>query len=144
MTADELQAAAARLPHGAEFRFVDRVIALDPGKSGIGEFTLRGNEPWLPGHFPDEPMMPGVLLIEALAQLAGIVAQSDPEIGALPGLLLTAVTRAKIQGTVKTGETAILHAGVEGRLEGLIQARGRAEVAGREILSCGLTLSGRT
>lgn len=131
-----------RLPHGPEFRFVDRLLELDPGKNGVGEFTLRGDEVWLPGHFPGEPMIPGVLLIEAAAQLAGIVAQSDPDLGALPRLRLTAVNRAKIMGAIKPGETVELRASIEGRLQGLIQAKASAVVEGREILSCGLTLSG--
>ena len=77
MSADaaELSRAVASLPHGQEFRFVDRVIALVPGVSGEGEYTVRGDEPFLRGHFPGDPLMPGVLLIEAAAQLAGIVAQ---------------------------------------------------------------------
>ena len=61
------------LPHGPEFRFVDRLSALEPGASGAAEFTLRGDEPFLRGHFPGEPLMPGVLLVEAVAQLAGVV-----------------------------------------------------------------------
>ncbi len=76
MTANEK--ALSFLPHGPEFRFVDRVIELDPGKQGRGEYTLRGNEDFLRGHFPGAPLMPGVLVAEAGAQLAGVVAQSDP------------------------------------------------------------------
>ncbi|MGB0581872.1 MAG: 3-hydroxyacyl-ACP dehydratase FabZ family protein, partial [Limisphaerales bacterium] len=128
---NELEEALSRLPHGSEFRFVDRLLELDPGKSGVGELKLRGDEAWLPGHFPGEPMIPGVLMIEAAAQLAGIVAQCDPELGALPRLRLAAVNRAKILGAIRPGETAVLRAQVEGRLEGLIQARATAELDGR-------------
>src|SRR5262245_22976821 len=81
----------AALPHGPEFRFLDRLLSLVPGQHGIGEYTVRGDEPFLRGHFPDQPMMPGVLLIEAAAQLAGTVAQSDPQIPPLPGLKLAAM-----------------------------------------------------
>src|SRR5262252_9534963 len=86
-----LEAALKRLPHGAEFRFLDRLVSLEPGRSGIGEFTVRGNEAFLRGHFPGEPLFPGVLLLEAAAQLAGTVAQSDPQISPLLGLKLTAL-----------------------------------------------------
>ncbi|MFA6547132.1 MAG: beta-hydroxyacyl-ACP dehydratase, partial [Limisphaerales bacterium] len=75
---DTLAQALAFLPHGPEFRFVDRLTVLEPGVRGEGEYTVRGDEPFLRGHFPGDPMMPGVLLVEAAAQLAGIVAQSDP------------------------------------------------------------------
>jgi len=79
MNADPSTFAAAlqRLPHGPEFRFIDRLIELEPGKRGVGQYTVRGDEPFLRGHFPGEPMMPGVLLVEAAAQLAGVLAQSD-------------------------------------------------------------------
>jgi len=76
--ADELAKALAFLPHGPEFRFVDRLTALEPGVHGAGEYTVRGDEPFLRGHFPGDPMMPGVLLVEAAAQLAGIVARPAP------------------------------------------------------------------
>ena len=108
--------ALAHLPHGPEFRFVDRLIALDPGKSGRGEYTVRGDEPFLRGHFPGHPLMPGVLLIEAAAQLAGTVAQSDPEISPLLDLRLAAVRACKILGTAKPSETITLEARISGRM----------------------------
>src|SRR6188508_2095120 len=101
---DNLANALAHLPHGPEFRFVDRLTALDPGKSGRGEYTVKGDEPFLRGHFPGEPLMPGVLLLEAAAQLAGVVAQSDPKISPLAELKLTALRGVKILGTAKPGE----------------------------------------
>src|SRR6266513_5754910 len=96
--------ALARLPHGPEFRFLDRLLSLDPGQHGVGEYTVRGDEPFLRGHFPGQPMMPGVLLLEAAAQLAGTVAQSDPKVPPMPGLKLTAVRGAKILGTARPGQ----------------------------------------
>ena len=84
---DSLSNALAALPHGPEFRFIDRLLALAPGQSGEGEYTLRGDEPFLSGHFPGHPLMPGVLLIEAAAQLAGTVAQSDPNVTPLKNLI---------------------------------------------------------
>ena len=102
---DALSDALKLLPHGPEFRFIDRLVALDPGKSGVGEYTVRGDEPFLRGHFPNQPLMPGVLLIEGAAQLAGTVAQSDPQIPPMRGLKLTAIRGAKILGAVQPGET---------------------------------------
>ena len=66
------------LPHGPEFRFVDRLLSLTPGKEGVGEYLVRGDEYYLRGHLPGEPILPGVLLVEAGAQVAGMVAQEDP------------------------------------------------------------------
>jgi 3-hydroxyacyl-[acyl-carrier-protein] dehydratase len=139
---DPLSAALAHLPHGPEFRFIDRLTALDPGKSGAGEYTLRGDEPFLRGHFPGEPILPGVLLIEAAAQLAGTVAQSDPQIPPLQGLRLTAVRGAKILGTARPGQTITLEARVTGRMPGLVQATVLASLSGQNILQTELTLSG--
>lgn len=138
-----LSHALSRLPHGSDFRFLDRLTALDPGKSGAGEYTLRGDEPFLRGHFPGEPLMPGVLLLEAAAQLAGTVAQSDPAIAPLEGLRLTAIRAAKILGAAKPGETITLEARVTARMPGLIQATATASLHGRVILQTELTLSGQ-
>jgi 3-hydroxyacyl-[acyl-carrier-protein] dehydratase len=141
---DDLIKALAHLPHGPEFRFVDRVTALDPGKSGQGEYTVRGAEPFLRGHFPGSPIMPGVLLIEAAAQLAGVVAQSDPQNAPLRGLRLTAIRGCKILGTAAPSETITLEARVTGRMGGLVQAAATASVNGRLVLQTELTLSGQS
>ena len=130
------------LPHGAEFRFIDRLLALDPGMAGVGEYQVRGDEPFLRGHFPNQPLMPGVLLLEAAAQLAGTVAQSDPKVSPMPGLKLTAVRGAKILGTARPGEVIRLEARVVGRLNNLVQAQASASVNGRPVLEAELTLSG--
>ena len=87
-------------------------------------------------------MMPGVLLLEAAAQLAGAVAQSDPKVPPMPGLKLTAVRGAKILGTARPGEVIRLEARVIGRLNNLVQARAQASVNGRLVLETELTLSG--
>src|SRR5271168_5211743 len=113
---DATERALASLPHGPEFRFLDRLTVLDPGKSGAGEYKVRGDEPFLKGHFPGQPLLPGVLLVEAAAQLAGTVAQSDPQIPPMKGLKLTAMRAVKILGTAKPGETVQLQATVTGRL----------------------------
>jgi 3-hydroxyacyl-[acyl-carrier-protein] dehydratase len=138
----EKEIALRQLPHGPEFRFLDRVLSLEPGKNGIGEYTVRGDESFLRGHFPGEPIFPGVLLVEAAAQLAGTVAQSDPVIGPLPGLKLTALRAVKILGTARPGQVIKLQATITGRLGKLVQAEAQASVEGETVLTAGLTLSG--
>lgn len=130
------------LPHGPEFRFVDRVVRLEPGRSGEGEYRVRGDEPFLKGHFPGEPLFPGVLLLEAAAQLAGVVAQSDPNIPPLPELKLTALRNVKILGTARPGETICIVSQITGRLANLIQAAAKAFVGERLVLQADLVLSG--
>jgi 3-hydroxyacyl-[acyl-carrier-protein] dehydratase len=142
MSDDLLQKALANLPHGPEFRFVDRLLTLEPGQRGTGEYLVRGDEPFLKGHFPRNALLPGVLLVEAVAQLAGTVAQCDPSIPPLNGMKLTAIRNAKILGTAEPGQCVSLSAEVLGRMGNLIQARGEALVGGRKILAVELTLSG--
>ncbi|HWD91850.1 MAG TPA: 3-hydroxyacyl-ACP dehydratase FabZ family protein [Verrucomicrobiae bacterium] len=130
------------LPHGPEFRFVDRLLRLEPGMSGAGEYLVRGDEPFLHGHFPGEPIFPGVLLVEAAAQLAGTVAQSDPQIHPMAGLKLTAMRGIKILGTARPGEIICLEAKVLNRLGNLVQAQVSASVNGQVVMQGELTLSG--
>jgi 3-hydroxyacyl-[acyl-carrier-protein] dehydratase len=140
---DPLRAALSFLPHGPEFRFVDRLLSLAPGQDGVGEYRVRGDEVFLRGHFPGDPQFPGVLLAEAAAQLAGVVAQSDPAIIPLAGLKLTALRAVKIFGTARPGDVVRLEARVLGRLGPLVQARVSVSVAGVLVLEGEVTLSGR-
>jgi 3-hydroxyacyl-[acyl-carrier-protein] dehydratase len=139
-----LATALAFLPHGPEFRFVDRLLSLDPGKAGVAEYTVRGDEPFLRGHFPGQPLFPGVLLVEAAAQLSGVIAQSDPQVPRMSGLKLTALRSVKIFGTARPGETIRLDARVLGRLSNLVQAQATASVGARVVLQAEMTLSGET
>jgi 3-hydroxyacyl-[acyl-carrier-protein] dehydratase len=72
------------LPHRPPFLFVDEVTSLDPGTSATGYWRLTGAEPFFAGHFPGRPTLPGVLMCESLAQLAGIVIKAS---GLYPGKL---------------------------------------------------------
>ena len=137
-----LDEAMKNLPHGPEFRFVDHLLTLDPGKSGVGEYVVRGNEPFLRGHFPGQPIFPGVLLVEAAAQLAGTIAQCDPQIPPLAGLKLTAMRGIKILGTARPGETIRIEARITGRLGNLIQAQAQVTVNESTVMQGDLTLSG--
>lgn len=134
----------AALPHGKAFRFVDDVVDLSRGKSGTARYAVRGDEAFLEGHFPGNPMVPGVILIEALAQWGGVIAQSDPAITALENLRLTAVRQAKITGSAVPGETLEIRAEVIARLGNLIQIRGQIHVqpGTRLVLQGEITLSG--
>ena len=130
------------LPHGPEFRFVDRMVSLKPGVEGVGEYRVRGDEYYLRGHLPGEPILPGVLLVESAAQVAGIVAQEDPLHPRWPLLKLTALRAVKILGSARPGETVRIEAAITGCLGPLIHAQASAYVADTKILSAELTLSG--
>jgi len=136
-----LEEALLLLPHGREFRFVDRLLSLDHGKSGVAEYTVRGDEYYLRGHLPGEPILPGVLLVEAGAQLAGVIAQNDPVIPELPGLKLAALRAVKFFGSAHPGDTVRLEAAITGRLGALVQAKAAASVDGVKVMTSELTLS---
>jgi 3-hydroxyacyl-[acyl-carrier-protein] dehydratase len=129
------------LPHGSEFRFIDRITEMDPGKSGKGVYLVRGDEMFLRGHFPGNPLMPGVLLIEAVAQLAGCVGQSGRE-KPLKNLKLAAVRNAKISGTAAPGQTIQLAVTIVGQMANVMQASGTASVNGQVVLQADVVLAG--
>ena len=137
-----LQLAMRSLPHGPEFRFVDRMVTLTPGVRGVGEYQLRGDEYFLRGHLPGEPIMPGVLMVEAAAQVAGMVAQEDPANPRWPRLKLTALRAVKILGAVRPGDTLRIEASVTAVLGDMIQAQTSAFIGETKVLSAELALSG--
>ena len=142
-TNDEaLTQALASLPHGPEFRFIDRLLDLTPGERGVAEYVVPRDAPFLRGHFPGQPIFPGVLLVEAAAQLAGIVAQSDPGIPPLLALKLAGFKNVKITGTALPGQTIRLEARIIGRLANLVQASAEAWVENQSVLRAELILSG--
>jgi 3-hydroxyacyl-[acyl-carrier-protein] dehydratase len=87
-------------------------------------------------------MMPGVILIEAIAQLGGVVAQTDPTIPAMSDLRLTAVRAAKILGAAIPGDILEILAKVEGRLGGLVQIEGQVKGPRGLLAAAKVTLSG--
>lgn len=140
--ADLVQALSA-LPHGPEFRFIDELTELVPGVSGKAVWKLKGNEAFLHGHFPGAPLMPGVLMIEALAQLGGILVQTRPGETPLKNLRLTAVRQIKILGSITPGQSIHLRGTLQGMLDTLGQVSGDIrDDAGNVIVTGAVTLAG--
>ncbi len=142
MPALDLDNALHSLPHGKSFRFIDRLTELDPGKSASGEYLVKGDEAFLEGHFPGNPMMPGVILIEAIAQLAGIVLQTDPNTEPSKDLRLTAMDRARILGAVVPGETITIQAEFVARMGELGVLNGTVDCGDQLLAQARVTLSG--
>jgi 3-hydroxyacyl-[acyl-carrier-protein] dehydratase len=138
----DIQSALHSLPHGPSFRFLDELESLVPGREATARYLVRGDEAFLEGHFPGHPMMPGVILIEAIAQLGGVVAQTDPEIPAMSDLRLTAVRAAKILDAAVPGDLLEIEVKVEGRLGGLVQVEGKIVGPAGLLASAKVTLSG--
>jgi len=101
------------LPHRYPFLLIDRVLEFNAGKSLIGIKNVSFNEPFFQGHFPEKPIMPGVLILEALAQATGLLAFKTDEGVREPGSLyyLVGMDRARFKRPVEPGDQ--LHLRVE-------------------------------
>jgi len=99
------------LPHRYPFLLVDKVIACEPGVKLLGVKNVTYNEPFFQGHFPQKPVMPGVLILEALAQITGLLA-SETAGDELAGMIyyLVGIDKAKFKRPVGPGDQLILEA----------------------------------
>jgi 3-hydroxyacyl-[acyl-carrier-protein] dehydratase len=118
------------LPHRSPFLFLDEVTSFEPGARAVGSWTLTGAESFFGGHFPGRPTLPGVLMIEAMAQLgAYAVLVGGTRAGKLP--LLGGVDAVRFRRQVAPGETLSLEVEL-GRLSARAgKGHGRASVAGK-------------
>lgn len=98
------------LPHRYPFLLVDRVVEYEVGKSLTAIKNVTANEPWVNGHFPHQPIMPGVLIIEALAQATGLLGfrtmGEEPQTDTL--YLLVAVDKARFKQAVVPGDQLVM------------------------------------
>ena len=118
------------LPHRYPFLLIDRVVEVVPGKSIHAYKNVTINEPFFQGHFPSEPVMPGVLVLEAMGQVAAIMISARP---GCEGLItfLTGVEKAKFRRPVKPGDQLVTTAEmirVRGRM-GRVRTVGRVDGA---------------
>ena len=118
------------LPHRPPFVFVREVAACEPGKSVEARTWFDASDPMFAGHFPGNPIVPGVILTEALAQAAGIAAASGYPETARPLFLLSAIRTMKFLQAVRPGEQVALHAEKIGATETLLQFKVSATVNG--------------
>jgi 3-hydroxyacyl-[acyl-carrier-protein] dehydratase len=95
------------LPHRPPFLLLDTMLTIEPGRRATGQWTLRGDEWFFPGHFPGRPVTPGVLLLESLAQCGAVAVLADPRyVGRLP--LFGGVEHARFRRQVLPGDVVTL------------------------------------
>lgn len=118
----------AVLPHRYPFLLVDRVVEFDPGRRAVGLKNVTVNDPYFQGHFPGRPVFPGVLIVEALAQLGGVLAIRSSSAEKSPIVYLTGIDKAKFRKPVIPGDQIRLEVEVIKRRPPFWKMQGRAFV----------------
>jgi 3-hydroxyacyl-[acyl-carrier-protein] dehydratase len=133
----DIHAVLKQLPHRYPFLLVDRVIECVPGKCIHAIKNVTINEPFFPGHFPHRPVMPGVMILEALAQAAGILAFKTA--GIVPDeqtrFYFVGIDKARFRRPVEPGDQLILKATLDRAMRGIWKFSTVAEVGGEEVAS---------
>jgi len=136
---------AAILPHRYPFLLVDRVIALEPGKRITALKNVTTNEPFFQGHFPGHPVMPGVLIVEALAQASGLLIGLSETGAQNRGKLfyLAKVDNARFNRPVCPGDQLRLEVQLKRLIRGMGIFIAQAVVGEQEVASCELMCAER-
>jgi 3-hydroxyacyl-[acyl-carrier-protein] dehydratase len=130
------------LPHRWPFVLVDRVTDVRPGERIVGHKCVTMAEPWFQGHFPSRPIMPGVLILEALAQLGGILAYATEPFDASSSLMyFLGIDKAKFRRPVTPGDRLDLEVAVAHHRTNVWKFRGEASVEGTLCASAELLAS---
>lgn len=133
------------LPHRFPFLLVDRVVEFEHSKRLVALKNVTVNEPHFQGHFPGHPVMPGVLIIEALAQASGLlVFLSTPKHETQPMYYLVKVDNAKFTRMVVPGDQLMLHVELKRMLRGMGLFACRALVGGAQVAEAELLCAGRS
>ena len=121
------------LPHRYPFLLVDRITEIDPGKKIVGLKNVTINEPFFPGHFPGHPVMPGVLIVEAMAQVAAILVyrSSDDNKGKIT--YFVGIDNTKFRKPVVPGDQLRLELEIIGCRRGIYTFSGKAFVDGKLV-----------
>lgn len=133
------------LPHRFPFLLVDRVLECEPGKRIVALKNVSINEPFFTGHFPHHPVMPGVLIMEALAQAAGILSFRTMEVKPDPNSVFyfVGIDNARFKRPVTAGDQLQLHVTIERQVRGIWKYRAEAKVDGVVVAEADLMCAKR-
>ncbi|KAF3434975.1 hypothetical protein FNV43_RR22062 [Rhamnella rubrinervis] len=123
------------LPHRFPFLLVDRVIEYDPGVSAVAIKNVTINDNFFPGHFPERPIMPGVLMIEAMAQVGGIVMLQPDVGGSRENFFFAGIDKVRFRKPVIAGDTLVMRMTLV-KLQkrfGIAKMEGKAYVGGEVV-----------
>ena len=129
MTLPDIDEIRRILPHRYPMLLVDRIVEIGPERI-VGIKNVTHNEPFFQGHFPDFPVMPGVLIVEALAQAGGVLALKDVPDREKKLVLLVAIENARFRRPVRPGDQLRLEMTLLKRKVSVIKMAGRATVYG--------------
>src|SRR5882724_1708466 len=142
----DIEAIMRQLPHRYPFLLVDRVLACVAGEYIHALKNVTFNEPYFPGHFPHRPVMPGVIIVEALAQAAGILAFKTA--GVVPDtetrFYFVAIDKARFRKPVEPGDQLMLKVTLKRAFKGILKFHGVAEVDGKEVASAEIMVAPET
>jgi len=134
------------LPHRYPFLLLDRVLSFTPGQALTALKNVTYNEPFFPGHFPQRPIMPGVLILEALAQATGVLAfktaQELPDANAM--YYLVGIDKARFKQPVQPGDQLILQVSLERMRRDVGRFLGEASVDGKIVAAAELLCAKRS
>lgn len=121
------------LPHRYPFLLVDRISEFETGKRIVGIKNVTINEPFFQGHFPDHPIMPGVLILEAMAQVGGVYAILSKEVGENQVPYFVGIDKAKFRKPVLPGDVLQLSLELLKMRRGIYSFNGKATVNGKVV-----------
>jgi beta-hydroxyacyl-ACP dehydratase FabZ len=142
VTGLDIQQIMELLPHRYPFLLIDRVLELDPGRRILALKNVTFNEEFFQGHFPGQPIMPGVLILEAMAQAGGILVLPPDGSAAGKAFYLVGIENAKFRRTVVPGDRLTIELNVIRARGNFRKLAGRAEVDGQLAAEAELTLTG--
>ncbi len=128
------------LPHRYPFLLIDRITALEPGKSITALKNVTINEPYFQGHFPGRPIMPGVLIIEAMAQAGGVLGHVTlRDVDPKPLFVLANIANARFRRTVLPGDQLVIQVDAQTVKRGIWFYKCTASVDGKVAVSADIT-----